>query len=122
MDKLAGYGLVNLQLVAVFLGLEFSGHPLAGINAKLRPAQRLAILHPADVLAFCVLSLHPVILPIVGNRQDVIEQGVCLSFARAGVLVRERLILNQPQANGGLGRHSFVVAYGSQAFTVCDAP
>lgn len=81
--------MVQVETIAVLLGLELGRHPLTGVDPKLRASERLAILSPADVLAVCVLLFHPIVLPIVGNVEDFVEECVGLSLARAGVLFRE---------------------------------
>lgn len=81
--------MVHVDLVAVLLGLELAGHPLAGVNAKLGPPKRLAILAPAYALIVGVLALHPIVGAIVGNLKDLIKQRVCLQFTCARVLFRE---------------------------------
>jgi len=57
--------MVQIQLVAVLLGLELAGHPLASINPELRPPKRLAVLTPANTLIVGVLALHPVVGAII---------------------------------------------------------
>lgn len=81
--------MVQVDLVAVLLGLELAGHPLASINPELRTPKRLAILFPANALVVGVLALHPVVSAVIGNFEDLIEQRVCLQLACARVLFRE---------------------------------
>ena len=70
--------MVHVELVAVLLGLELTGHPFAGIDAELGASQRLAILFPADALVVGVLALHPIVCAIVGNLKDFIKERVSL--------------------------------------------
>lgn len=59
--------MVQVQLIAILLGLELAGHPLAGINPELGAPKRLAILFPAHALVVGVLALHPVVGAVIGN-------------------------------------------------------
>lgn len=113
--------MVQVYLVAVLLGLELAGHPLASINPELRTPQRLAILLPANALVVGVLALHPVIRAIVGNLKDLIEQRIGLEFARTCVLFRECGLFCQPLANCRSRRHPLISANCPKAFPVSNA-
>lgn len=91
--------MVQVELVAVLLGLEFASHPFASVNAELGTPKRLAILPPADTLIVGVLALHPVVRAVIGNFEDLIEQGIRLQLSRARVLFRECWFSGKPLAD-----------------------
>lgn len=91
--------MVHVDLVAILLGLELASHPLPRLYPELRAPHGLAVLAPANVLAVCVLPLHPIVGAIVGNFEDLIEESVGLHFPCARVLFRECGLLSQPLTN-----------------------
>ncbi|MEY9100497.1 hypothetical protein ABIA24_003406 [Sinorhizobium fredii] len=62
-----------------------------------------------------VFGLEDVAFLAVGNLQDFVCEGFHASFARAGVLRTEFLILHYPFANEAFRRHAFRGANLSQA-------
>src|SRR5690606_11735356 len=114
----AALGVCNGNLVTVFLRQKLRRNPLSCLDAKIRPAQRLTVLLPADNSAVSVALFHPVVSAVVGNVDHFISKSFGLYFSCTRVLGREFFVLCQPPEHSGLVRHSLIFTNRAQAFTI----
>ncbi|MEY9770755.1 hypothetical protein ABIA14_003032 [Sinorhizobium fredii] len=104
--------MVEVKPITVFLRSDLAHDPFAGVDAKPGPLDGVVV----DYLA-AVFSLDHVAFLAVRNLQDFIAERFHSSFARAGVLRTEVLVLHHPFADEAFRWHFFCAADFPEAFT-----
>ena len=104
---------------AVFLRCHVAEYPLAGIDAKARALNMLAIEHPA--LAVLTLPLHPVIGTIVGYLDDLVGHDIKADIPAPRVLRGKAfVVIDDPAPDGAFRGKCFVSADRPQAFATSE--
>ncbi|PDT47455.1 hypothetical protein CO661_11985 [Sinorhizobium fredii] len=93
--------MIEVKPITVFLRSNLAHEPFAGIDAQPRPLDSVVVDDFSSVL-----GLENVAFLAVSYLEDLVSERFHSSFARAGVLRTEVLVLHHPLSNEAFRRHS----------------